>query len=89
MNKDFIKALIQKYGVETQVLVAVGEMSELQKALLKNINRNSKNLTEVKEEMVDVSIMLEQLRYIYKISNREFSTIKKNKIERTKKRLND
>ncbi|MBQ7129404.1 MAG: hypothetical protein IJO19_05395 [Clostridia bacterium] len=89
MNKDFIKALIQKYGVETQVLVAVEEMSELQKALLKNINRNSKNLTEVKEEMVDVSIMLEQLRYIYKISNREFSTIKKNKIERTKKRLND
>ena len=89
MNKDFIEALIQKYGVETQVLVAVEEMSELQKALLKNINRNSKNLTEVKEEMVDVSIMLEQLRYIYKISNREFSTIKKNKIERTEKRLND
>lgn len=89
MNKDFIEALIQKYGVETQVLVAVEEMSELQKALLKNINRNSKNLSEVKEEMVDVSIMLEQLRYIYKISNREFATIKKNKIERTEKRLND
>lgn len=42
-----------------------------------------------KEEIVDVSIMLEQLRYIYKISNREFSAIKKNKIERMEKRLND
>lgn len=72
MSKDFIKKLILKYGLKTQVLVAVEEMSELQKELLKNINRNAGNLNEVKEEIVDVAIMLEQLRYIYKIGNKEF-----------------
>lgn len=55
---------LELYGQQTQVAVAVEEMSELTKALIK-VYRGGGDLTAVAEELADVTIMLEQLRLIF------------------------
>ena len=86
MNREEIyKELIQRYG-DTQIIVAVEELSELQKELCKALrsNGNRKNLIE---EMADVEIMLEQMKMYFLIEQEEIDKIKEQKIERTKNRL--
>ena len=78
---------IAYYGRTSQVLVAVEELAELQKALLKNINRGEDNCAELLEEMADVRIMLEQLQIIYDIDPRELDAAIARKIERLRKRF--
>jgi NTP pyrophosphatase (non-canonical NTP hydrolase) len=65
------KEQIGLMGEKTIVLVAVEEMAELSKALLKNVNRGKKNLDEIFEELSDVSNMLEFLKMIYGVSDEE------------------
>ena len=62
-----IQDIINHYKKEDQVLQTVEEMSELTKELIKNINRNKDNETEIILEIADVQIMLMQLIEIYKI----------------------
>lgn len=86
MNREEIyKELIQTYG-DIQIIVAVEELSELQKELCKALrsNGNRKNLIE---EMADVEIMLEQMKMYFLIEQEEIDKIKEQKIERTKNRL--
>ncbi len=56
--------MLKKYGAECQVLIAVEECSELQKAILKFL-RGKCNSIEISEEMADVDIMLEQLKVVF------------------------
>jgi NTP pyrophosphatase (non-canonical NTP hydrolase) len=56
-------------GEKTMVLIAVEEMAELSKELLKNVNRGKKNFDEIFEELADVSVQLEFLKIIYGISD--------------------
>lgn len=55
---------IKKFGVESQIIKCGEECSELLIEIFKTINGNiqHKNLIE---EMVDVSIMIEQMKIIY------------------------
>lgn len=57
---------IAHYGIHSQIDMAIEEMSELTKALLKD-RRNStdETLDNIHEEMVDVQIMLDQLKIIF------------------------
>ena len=90
MEKEKIKILkmaIEKWGKNAQILMALEEMAELSKELLKNINRNSDNKSNITEEMADVYIMLEQLKTIYKISEDDINNIFKEKINKLEKRL--
>lgn len=82
-NKLLLQA-IQRFGRDKQVLVAVEEMAELQKELLKNINRNSENLRQVEEELADVFIMLQQIIMIYGFNDEDVNKIIKEKQERLK-----
>jgi len=75
--------MIEKYGKKDQMLIAVEECSELQKAILKYL-RGRCNTMEVSEEMADVEIMLEQLYMIFD-NNDEVRFFKEQKIERTSK----
>jgi hypothetical protein len=52
------------YGEETQIIVALEELSELQKELCKYLRGNNSS-EGIAEEMADVIIMLEQLFGIF------------------------
>lgn len=54
------------FGTETQLTVALEEMSELQKEVCKAL-RGFTHPAELAEELADVTIMLEQLRLIFSI----------------------
>ena len=79
---------IQQFGFDKQALVAVEELSELQKEILKSVNRRQNNRDHLKEELVDVLIMLRQLILIYDFTDKELNTVANEKIERLKGYLN-
>lgn len=66
-DKDVVLKAIQKWGSQRQILMLLEEMSELQKEILKNMNRGRDNLNELIDEAADVEIMLEQFKTIYGI----------------------
>ena len=80
--EEFVIKMIKKYGENKQVLVAVEEMQELSKELLKNVNRDVKNRKEIVEELADVLLMSMQLSTIYDIDIKEIEKVWKEKIKR-------
>lgn len=59
-----LEGAIKKWGYRLQVIVAIEELSELQKELTKWLRGKSTN-DGLMEEMADVSIMLNQLQLIF------------------------
>jgi hypothetical protein len=57
---------IEKWGAEKQIIVAIEELSELQKALCKHL-RGEDWTENIIEECADVLIMLEQIQLIFDI----------------------
>lgn len=82
--KVYTNALIA-YGEEAQMIVAIEELSELQKEICK-VLRNSGNIDHFAEEIADATIMLEQLRYFFGI-NDQVCEIMDSKIRRLEKKL--
>ncbi len=66
-DKEVIQKAIQQWGDHAQILTLLEEMTELQKEILKNINRGRDNLSELIDEAADVEIMMEQFKTIYNI----------------------
>ena len=90
MEKEKIKILkmaTEKWGKNTQILMALEEMAELSKELLKNMNRNSDNKNNITEEMADVYILLEQLKTIYGILEDDINNIVEEKINKLEIKL--
>lgn len=75
--------LFKKYGEIVQLVVAIEELSELQKELCKDLRGKGKR-ENIIEEYADVKIMLEQLYLIYNIEDCEIDEMIDKKIERTK-----
>ena len=66
LDATILQVCIDRYGIDSQTDVAIEEMSELIKALIKYRRRASvKTLQNIEEEIADVSIMLSQLVMIY------------------------
>lgn len=63
-NYDIITAAIDKYGEDQQIIVAIEELSELQKELTKHL-RGEGNQKHIAEEMADVRIILSELGFIF------------------------
>lgn len=84
MKYQIYKQLIKTFGPKHQILIAVEELSELQKELIKYL-RNKDNQDHISEEMADVYIMLYQLRLIFKNDKKIDQYIKK-KTKRTQQR---
>lgn len=61
---EVLKAAIAHCGEQMQVIVAIEELSELQKELTKFL-RGQADERHINEEMADVEIMLEQLKIIF------------------------
>lgn len=92
MIREFNQDMIEKYGL-LQLVVAVEELSELQKELTKYIRKSKLGdmdlfeLEPIKEEIADVELMLSQLKQYFNFNQDDIYNIKKKKIERTKRRL--
>lgn len=84
-RKEIYTKLLNLYG-DKQIIIAIEELSELQKELCKELRRNS-NYDNIVEEIADVEIMLEQMKIYFEISENEIELMKEIKIERTKERL--
>lgn len=89
---------MDRYGIEKQSLVAMEELSELQKAISKLV-RNSEEKTKslefkglrhnLIEEMADVIICMDQLKEYYNINHAEIQSIIASKQARQAKRLEE
>ena len=91
-QKEVCKECVKKYGVDSQINVAIEEMSELTKALCKwkraTLPADTMVLRDdVMEELVDVIIMTEQLKTMFSVSNEEMEAYIRVKINRQKERM--
>ena len=86
MERDNIfKTLINKFG-DKQMVVAIEELSELQKELCKAI-RGQEVKENIIEEIADVSIMLCQIMIYFEIEEADVIKVMDEKIQRTMNRL--
>lgn len=83
---DVMIDALEHYGNNPQVDIAIEEMSELIKELLKN-RRGEENRSMIADEMADVYIMLEQLKFIFGINETELKVNAEFKIQRLKNRI--
>lgn len=79
-----IKKIILNYGYDRQSIKLIEEMAELQQAICKHRESKdkAKSLIDIKGEIADVLIMLEQVKYILNISDEELNKIKEYKLNR-------
>lgn len=84
LDDELLSKAIQQFGFDKQELVAVEEMAELQKEILKSVNRGQNNRDHLKEELVDVLIMLRQLVLIYDFIPEDLNKIAAGKMEKLK-----
>lgn len=97
-NKQINNETIDRYGIERQSLVAMEELSELQKAISKLV-RNPEEKTKplefkglrdnLIEEMADVLICMDQLKEFYGIDHSDIQSVIDSKQERQAKRLEE
>lgn len=85
VQNEIMQQLLAKYG-EKQVIVAMEELSELQKELCKAL-RSQNNREHLIEEFADVCIMLEQMKIYFDLDEETINKVIKEKLERTKERL--
>ena len=79
-KEEIYLKLIQKFGVENQCVVAVEELSELQKEVCKML-RKIGNVHNLAEEIADTLIVIEQLMLIHNCES-EVALLKVQKLQR-------
>lgn len=84
-NNDLYQLALDRWGVNGQLTVAVEELSELIKEICKTL-RHIGHVNDLAEEVADVEIMCEQLRYMFAIDE-EVDDWKKYKLNRLANRL--
>lgn len=72
-----IRCIADHYGPKIQIDKTVEELSELIRALVRHDKANTI------EEIADVEVMLEQIKYLLLIPDKELENWKMNKIQRT------
>ena len=89
-DMEILRDCVKEYGTLNQVDIAIEEMSELIKALIKQrrYNDDDKRLLNIAEEMADVYIMLLQLGIIFDNQDK-VKYFFKMKINREKDRLKE
>ena len=83
-----MKLLIDHYGHESQKMMLLEEMAELQKEICKEF-RGELNKEANTEEVADVLIMLEQVQMMYDISDIKLLEITSEKLVRQLRRIVD
>lgn len=82
---EILESAIATYGAEKQIVVAIEELSELQKELCKFLRHNT--MEHIAEEIADVEIVLEQMIMLFS-SREQVNNWKERKLERLNNRIN-
>jgi NTP pyrophosphatase (non-canonical NTP hydrolase) len=85
---NVLEKAISKWGKDLQQVVALEELSELQKEITKAM-RGKGNTERMIEEIADVLIMIEQLKIIHNISDHEVEYTKDRKLQRLERLLSE
>lgn len=94
MDKNELEYLFKKseiiYGSTLQKVTCIEEMAELTKVLTKTIRNGSVTSTDIEnliEEIADVNLMLEQIRFLFNIKKEEIDKCIEEKLQRLKNRI--
>lgn len=90
-NEQRLKAMhiLYNYGAYNQMLKCCEELSELETAILKHINKDTNNTDEVLDEMADVYIMLEQMKNVFPFGENILNDRINYKLNRQMDRINE
>ena len=88
-------SIVNHYGIKSQIPIWIEEMSELTKVLCKwtrkydklEGNINLQLLSDMKEEITDVTICLDQLKYVIQYTEDDLMKEYKWKVDRQLKRI--
>ena len=92
-GESIMQQAIKTYGVQAQCDVAVEEMAELTKAIMKlrrvadDYGKTQAALDNLLEEIADVDIMIEQMKIMW--GPKQVEEYRRRKLERLERRLND
>ena len=86
-DKKIYKEALDKYGAQMKETICIEELSELQKALCKNI-RGKGSMEDISEEIADVQIMLAQMILLFNLES-EVEKWRNTKLERLRDRLSE
>lgn len=79
--------ILYQYGARNQMLKCCEELSELEAAILKHLNKDGNNTDEVLDEMADVYIMLEQMKNVFPFGKNVLADRIDYKLNRQAKRI--
>lgn len=79
---DILKKIVDKYGIEKQTLMLAEEQGELIKAINKRLRGKTQGNNEIAEEMVDVMIVIAEIREYFGITEGDIDIIVKQKMSR-------
>lgn len=84
-----VNEAIEKYGRDHQMMVAVEELSELQKEICKVARKDVCvwDIDALTEEMADVRLMLFELQMMFQIKTTELDAIEQMKLNRLEERI--
>lgn len=83
---EIMKTAIKTFGPQLQTVVAIEEMSELQKELTKFLRGNGKK-KHLTEEVADALIMITQIQIIYGIGDEDVREVMDYKLNRLRERV--
>lgn len=79
--------LMEKFGIEKQTLMLAEEQGELIKAINKRLRFKTRTSDEIREELADVYIMMNQVRIYFGITLRDVAEEMDKKLERIQERF--
>ena len=85
--KQFIERIVKHNGEKAQLLMVVEETCELNKEILKYVNRGFSNRKELVKELADVLLTSFELSYIFDVSFSELEEIWEEKIAKVEKEV--
>lgn len=85
-----LREIIEHYGINHQMIVACEELGELIQAISKSVRYpENYDIENLKEEMADVFVVLQELMLIHNIEWTNIIAIANSKIARQKKRMEE
>ncbi len=85
-QRKIIQKMLDKYQ-DTQMIIAVEELSELQKEVCKKLrNHNNNSNDNIEEEVADVLIIIAQIIDYYELNTENIEKTIDQKLQRTKER---
>jgi len=87
-NDKIIEKIIEEYGTDNQIFQLFEELGELIEAV-NHYRRNKTNKQRVIEELADTEFMMEQLKYIFNLSEYAIQDCKERNIARLTTKLNN